>query len=418
MTVLPTDRGGRRFWGLVWGAAWLALALALLPAWTPGGVQAAQEPRAPEVLWQQKLPFATRAPLVGDGLVYAFSGGDAVALDAGSGAVAWRYAGAPLTDAARSLGCACQNAAGFAGEQLYVVGGGDTLAALDTATGAERWRRVVGQAIAAPPVAVADLAVLASGDQQGFGIHGLAAADGAPRWEVRAPTRVLPGLVAADGLVFAPLADGTILALDAAGGEAWRAWATDLPEPLSPEQVGGGLLVLRTQAAVVALDTATGEMRWSFAQGGFPSRPLSVGGAVYGAAGDGRAFALDAATGQPVWERALGALPTSEGALVRGDTFYLPTFEGTLAALDAATGAPRWTAKVGQLFAPPTVANGALYVATITGELYILDAASGTIRASVVVGGPALFSPAVAAGRVYVAADADDGTVLVGIGLE
>lgn len=62
---------------------------------------------------------------------------------------------------------------------------------------------------------------------------------------------------------FAPLAERTILALGAAGDEAWRARATVRPAPLSPGQVGGGQLVPRTQATLVALAALAVATHWS-----------------------------------------------------------------------------------------------------------------------------------------------------------
>ncbi len=369
------------------------------------------------VVWRQAVPFTTRPLLVDRGRLFVFSGGNASALDASTGAVMWNYAGPTISEIAQQLGCACQNAAGPAGNGLYSVGGGDTLTALDPLTGAARWSRIVGEAIASPSVAADGLVMLASGDQQGFSIYALEDADGARRWEVRLRERPLPGLLAWRGLVFAPLSDGTLLAIEAPTGRpVWREMVGDLPEPLAPTQIGNdGTLVLRTQSAVLALDAATGTRRWELAAPEFPPRPLVADDRVYLASGTGAISAVEASSGAVVWSRELGVLPGSEGLSRLAGSLYVTSFDGALIALDPATGAQRWTREVGRTIAPPSLGAGGLHVGTLAGDVYVLEPNTGAVQFQLSLGGAILFSPVSVGDAVYVATDTEDGTTVLAV---
>jgi PQQ-like domain len=252
------------------------VAVALLLTVTPAAVaQSTDSAAGAQVVWRRALPFTTRPLLVQDDKIFVFSGGNASALDARTGDVLWNYAGLTINEIAQQLGCACQNAAGPAGSGLYSVGGGDTLVALDPLTGDVRWSRTIGEAVASPAVASDGLVLVAGGEQQGFVIDALDDADGSLRWEIHLAERPLPGLLAWRGMVFAPLSDGTLLAVEASTGrQVWRQPAGDLPEPLAPSQLGSdGTMALRTQSAALMLNVGTGAMQWQLPHPSFhPAR--------------------------------------------------------------------------------------------------------------------------------------------------
>ncbi len=84
-------------------------------------------------------------------------------------------------------------------------------------------------------------------------------------------------------------AGGSIIALNAADGtEAWR-YQPSSSIPLAPPWVSGNSVLVRTQAGVEALDTATGKLRWQTRQS-LPDHGgvgvAMVGSRVYSVSGD------------------------------------------------------------------------------------------------------------------------------------
>lgn len=124
---------------------------------------------------------------------------------------------------------------------------------------------------------------------------------------------------------------------------------------------------------VTALDSATGEPRWTFFTGG-PIRfaPAAWRDRVFVASDDGFLYALSLADGQVLWrhrggpngrmflgnERLISRWPARGGPVVFGDAVYYaagiwPSEGVYLHALDAATGDVRWTNdRTGQLYMP------------------------------------------------------------------
>ncbi len=101
---------------------------------------------------------------------------------------------------------------------------------------------------------------------------------------------------------------------------------------------------------IVALDLATGEIRWRHATA-MPVRgaPALVGTAVIVSTIDGTVTALDAATGERRWHTPLGEDVRAEAAALLGAPTVdageiLVANQHRVAALDPATGAARWTA--------------------------------------------------------------------------
>ena len=147
--------------------------------------------------------------------------------------------------------------------------------------------------------------------------------------------------------------------------------------------------------SVLALDAATGRLRWSNELGANPDETYGetrgvissiavANGVAYAASGSCRAGAFDAQTGRTLWERTICSVARNDDTyatpvVLRGVVMFgisilddRPTDRGRIVALDARTGALRW-----QLFpqrylgtgtgisATPIVdANGIGYVGT------------------------------------------------------
>jgi len=166
-------------------------------------------------------------------------------------------------------------------------GGRDTqpeVVALDVTSGQERWRHEPTTASAlVSAVSVADgrvLALFAAGLGE-TSVVALDAADGAEAWNVRvsAPFDVVaPPVVTAD-TVFVTDFNGHSLALETATGERRWDFAQNTPTLQTvPMLVGSHLLVPSLDGALGAIDIETGELVWRRADDGSPMRALAAAG--------------------------------------------------------------------------------------------------------------------------------------------
>jgi outer membrane protein assembly factor BamB len=212
--------------------------------------------------------------------------------------------------------------------------------------------------------------------------------------------------------------DGKLYALDAASGK--QRWAASTKGALfsSPVVADGLVYVGSMDHGFYAFDAKSGRQRWRFDAGTplFAAAGVQDGVVCFGA--NEKIFGVDARTGAKLWEQPAEGFFQSKAAAADG-VFYLGSWGNTLYALDAKTGAPRWTAKMGRAgggtgalsfyYSPaitsPTVAEGRVYVCTNDGLLHAVDTATGkdvwAVRAPQ--GGDTFgySSPLYAGGRIY-----------------
>ncbi len=181
-----------------------------------------------------------------------------------------------------------------------------------------------------------------------------------------------------------PLARGAhTITVEAAAQSGIRTSATTTIEVCEPgpapepgpawEQVGGSPTHAGTRAHEIAPPLVT---RWTAAVGGhvLSASPVIAHGLVFVAVSDladgatGGVVALELATGRVRWR-----LPTAQvrgGLGVVDDTVVVTQIDGTTLGLDALTGAPRWRhelsidveSQAGALFSPPATDQGMVYV--------------------------------------------------------
>jgi outer membrane protein assembly factor BamB len=155
--------------------------------------------------------------------------------------------------------------------------------------------------------------------------------------------------VGADGTIFASCMEGRIYALSPDGVEHWcfprdgsRVGSIFAPAALSPD---GSLLFQGTfDHKIYAIDTRSGEQRWSYDSGaavdGAPA--VTPSGVVVFGNKDGMLTALDADSGALRWSRAWK--PAAEDAACVGpdNTLLLPDESPAVVVLDASTGEERY----------------------------------------------------------------------------
>lgn len=325
----------------------------------------------PGIAWSVRLAEGTdvsaNGPAVVDGVAYvgASRGGGLQAIDTTSGAVRWRAE----TDGFLIGFPAVAKGVVYVGSGTDLDGQG-TVQAFDAATGNQRWRfdaqRRLGDA---SPAVVDGVVYVASG-------------------AISAPAVVDDTVYVGGGHTTGGSSEASVLfALDAATGtERWR---------LTLEGTG-----------YFAVDAATGTQRWFVETGqldvGFT--PAVADGIVYAGNRDGYLYAIDAASGAERWR--FTAADSVYGIAVAGGLVYAGVggfaSQTYLYAVDAATGQERWRFITGgRVRSSPAVVDDTVYVGSDDGNLYAVDAATGTERWQVEVGGRVRGFPVVVDGVIY-----------------
>ncbi len=138
---------------------------------------------------------------------------------------------------------------------------------------------------------------------------------------------------------------------------------------------------------LVAVDAASGEVRWSFKAGDWIfCNPVVHNGRVYIGSQDKYMYCLDAKTGNEIWKFKTAARIEAGGALCEG-RLYFGCCAGVVYCVDAKNGHEIWRFSLDQqngrsniYCAPLITRDGTLYVAGMEGQVYCLDAATGELR--------------------------------------
>ncbi|QLC33625.1 PQQ-binding-like beta-propeller repeat protein [Halarchaeum sp. CBA1220] len=294
------------------------------------------------------------------------SGGDfrAAAFDATNGSETWSFT--PDEHGFLTLLGVREGTAYAATSDDYLQNEGETLYALDAASGDVSWTAAVGDpsgwAFGAGGVYVESFS----------GVRAVSTDGGSPRWS--ASGGLTDGVrVAGDTLVagFEPEDRPSLAGLDPATGDVrWRG-----PERRVPSYAAADGVVYAGGETAEAYDAATGERRWS--------AESRWGGLVTGPPVDGRLYVLsrgflhvfDAATGERRW----GTEVAVDSALVAGRSrvaYVSSAADGavpsTLVVRDAATGDPvrSVTVDAGVGLTTPVVDGDAAFAATSDGHVY------------------------------------------------
>ena len=369
----------------------------------------------PGIAWRFQGSFITdnavQPPVVAAGRAFFVSyDGDILAVDAQTGEGLWRVTAFAPAD----IGLAATEDAVFAIEMAgeserrnaTVIEGPASLVAHDAATGEERWRADLGMNYAfGSPVVSHGTVFLGTGAGD---VLALDAESGGERWRShyenedstqpeRADVWVSTPAVADGVLAVAVLQDRDrgffLVTLDAATGEErWRtpldAWtpSLDILTPSFGPAIRDGVVyvtgnpigqkrrrsgVTKDQSVVIALDLASGAVRWRTEFDGNPDRALAVAAehvlvaAASGPFGDESILhALDRESGKERWTIGGGG----STPVVSGDLVYVGTgFDGSdgglrlaVMAHDVGTGAEIW--RVDGIEGRIAIANNAIFV--------------------------------------------------------
>lgn len=276
------------------------------------------------------------------GRVYATSGlGDAVALNAADGAVAWRVKpGGPL-----------RGAPTVANDTVYVLSQDNQIFALNQADGKVRWAQ--------------------QGTLETQGVFGVAA-------PASAQGTVVAGFSSGELNAYR-YENGRVLWQDALSRTSVSTSVSSLADiDASPVIDGGRVYAVGEGGRMVALDLATGQRLWEQNVAGI-STPAIAGEWLFVVTDDARLMAISRTTGRARWisqlrryrnqKKRSGAI-TWFGPVLAGNRLVLVNSEGEIAYADTADGTVATTVEAGDPFGlSPVVANGTLYTLDDRGRI-------------------------------------------------
>lgn len=194
------------------------------------------------------------------------------------------------------------------------------------------------------------------------------------------------------GLVVVGGRNGEVVALNSATGEP--RWSVKVSSEVlsAPLVLPNRVIVRSNDGRVFGLDPADGSRKWVYDRG-LPtlsvrgnSSPVGAGGLVYIGYDDGKLVALRDEDGLLVWEQII-AEPDGRTELDRmadidgnividGNQLYVISYHDKVMALVAGTGQPLWTQNVGSA-GGVAVASDKVVVSDKSGDVWALDRATG-----------------------------------------
>jgi outer membrane protein assembly factor BamB len=146
-------------------------------------------------------------------------------------------------------------------------------------------------------------------------------------WTFEAGAAIESSAAVADGVVYVGVTSGDLIAIDLATGQLkwkYKAASDDLGIGPSSPAVSGGVVYIGDLTGVLhAVDAATGKMRWTFKTGGeIKSSPIVVGSRVLMGSYDGHLYAVDAATGKVQWSFSTGNYVHATPAIWNGVAYF------------------------------------------------------------------------------------------------
>jgi outer membrane protein assembly factor BamB len=224
------------------------------------------------------------------------------------------------------------------------------------------------------------------------------------------PPRTSPTPTASPSSAAGTEAPSFLVAIDAASQE--RVW----DDPVRLDAVsrsgvtveGDTAFVSDRLGTIVAVDVATGDVRWTADAGGHVLAPLAVADGTVVAVVEGdrrtraRVAALDADSGDVSWRQEVsGAAVVGSGASIDDGSVYVGFSDQTVRSFALDDGAERWSTRLNGLafVGIPVIADDAIIVVDAAGQVYRLDPTDGTriwdfalnelvVRSSAIVVGP------------------------------
>jgi outer membrane protein assembly factor BamB len=309
--------------------------------------------------------------------------------------------------------------------------------------GRPAWKHWLGDPLMSMP-AVGDGRVFAAfPDSRGDHRHYLAAFDlptGRELWRACIDAEVITAPVLADGRVYLSNIAGTLFCFaQDDGGLVWRAAkdATSSPAVWQGEcyfsqrrEVSLGAAGRQQTEHVAGRGDAANAQTWAYEGTAAHADYLDFAKRARRSPRHAAAAGYDAAVGFG-GSKGDAKIHLARGHLGKGHVHEVWAYQGskpfvrhgrlysalgdTVCCVDPHSRDVHWKKRLGpegagpemldSLLTPPATVNGKLFLGSIRGDVYCVCAATGDVLWSVNVGGPVIFQPAVAGGRVYVPTD-------------
>ena len=245
-----------------------------------------------------------------------------------------------------------------------------------------RWAINLDGPIQSSPVLLDKNLVVSSLDGH---VYALELAKGKRHWAFPAKGAFLASPIIAGDSVFVGSTERIFYALD--GGTGKMRWKHDFDGPvLATAAVASGVVCATAGNAVVGLDVATGNVRWTQVITGIVTSTIATDNKNFYLTDSSRKlYVLDAGSGNPRWTHqfkgATASAPAVSGA-------YVFVSDGDMRAIGIGDGSEAWftPAADGEGFGPPVAAGGSVYAATLPGRqgpggsVVAFDAVSGQMK--------------------------------------
>jgi eukaryotic-like serine/threonine-protein kinase len=296
-----------------------------------------------------------------------------------------------------------------AGNLSIVAGLNSAVTAVDSETGAARWRFQAPVGNVLNPIAATGQLVYVETD--GGPLYALDVATGALRFRRDLGGDLGGGPTPAGGTLFVP-GNGRLYALDPqTGAVRWSRAISGIANAGTPAYADG-IVVEATLDRIAAFRADTGRRLWTHpVPNGRATGASIAGGSAYSANG-ARVSRYALATGRPIWSHALagGFSASSTTAVAGGLVVYHAESDAQerLTARSAQTGAVVWSATYphanifGSQTSSPAIARGVVYAGFLDGHLRAFRATDGAVLADVALPGNLFASPSVVDGRVEI----------------
>jgi outer membrane protein assembly factor BamB len=269
--------------------------------------------------------------------------------------------------------------------RIYIPLESNQIIALDRRTGLKIWTAELASTL--PPVVSGNSVYIAVGDT----VHALDTATGVRRWQLRMDSRIGGSMTDAGGRLIAPLVSGQVAAIDLV--QARAAWTSQVDIADSRLALGNDaarLYVASSSGRLTALSIVDGRQIWQRTLDGALTAPLVTRDRLIVGSTANRFDALNPLTGKERWHWPVGADAVGAGTdpLATGkdkDLVVLATLDNSLKAVKGGNGQQQWRAVVTtRPSAPPLVFGGTVVVIGNSPVLSAYSAKKGDVMGTYV----------------------------------